>query len=65
MHRFVGWAKSRRSGGTDNCVEVALAPSIDRVGVRDSKDPNGPILDVAGGAWSAFLADIRQGRFDL
>ncbi|WP_344941982.1 DUF397 domain-containing protein [Sphaerisporangium flaviroseum] len=38
------WHKSSRSGpGGGNCVEVALLSGGHR-GVRDSKDPAGPIL---------------------
>jgi hypothetical protein len=29
------------------------------VAVRDSKDPAGPVLTVARGSWSAFIADVR------
>jgi hypothetical protein len=63
MDVFTNWRKSRRSGATDNCVEVAWG--ADRVGVRDSKDPTGPILNVGSDTWRAFVAGIRQGRFDL
>jgi Domain of unknown function (DUF397) len=36
------WRKSTRSTNTSNCVEVALAwPAV---GIRDSKNPTGPIL---------------------
>jgi hypothetical protein len=61
---FTGWRKSRRSGGGDNCVEVAA--SVDgHVGVRDSKDQQGPILVFAPGEWVAFTAGVRDGEFDL
>jgi hypothetical protein len=36
------------------CVEVAACPEA--VHVRDSKDPHGPMLTFAPGAWSAFAA---------
>ncbi len=35
---FAGWRKSTRSGGGDNCVEVATATD-GHIGVRDSKNP--------------------------
>ncbi|MFI0366690.1 DUF397 domain-containing protein [Actinomadura sp. 1N219] len=54
------WRKSSHSdhqGG--NCVEVAgLAPLI---GVRDSKDPDGPKLTFSPAAWSAFTTSIKSG----
>jgi Domain of unknown function (DUF397) len=39
-----GWRTSRYSGGNGGeCVQVAGAPSIGRVLVRDSKDQDGPV----------------------
>ena len=59
------WRKSTRSGnGGADCVEVARnVPGI--VGVRDSKDPSGPALVIAPAGWSAFLAGVKAGVFDL
>ncbi len=56
------WRKSSRSGGSvgGNCVECATG--IDRVHVRDSKDPNGPVLSVSGSAWGSFLALVSAGE---
>ena len=61
----VTWRKSSystSSGG--NCVEVASnLPGI--VAVRDSKDRGGPALGFTAEAWSAFVAGIKHGEFDL
>jgi hypothetical protein len=35
------------------------------VAVRDSKDPAGPVLTFTAPEWSAFLAGVRDGEFDL
>lgn len=52
-----GWRKSSYSGnGGADCVEVATGPGA--VGVRDSKDPHGPVLVISQGAWTRFLARI-------
>ena len=56
------WRTSRRSQQNGECVEVARnLPGI--IAVRDSKDPAGPKLIVARGAWQAFLQEVRAGRF--
>lgn len=55
------WSKSSRSNGNANCVEVAAAGGV--VGMRDSKDPGGPVLAVTPGGWVAFLAAAKAGRF--
>jgi hypothetical protein len=52
------WRKSSRSaddGG--NCVEVASLPGA--VGVRDSKDPDGPKLMLSQRAWRMLVRDLR------
>lgn len=57
------WRKARRSaenGG--NCVEVAAVDG--RMAVRDSKDP-GPNLGFTSDSWTAFLEDVKRGRFTL
>ncbi|MFE7109183.1 DUF397 domain-containing protein [Streptomyces sp. NPDC057575] len=54
------WRKSSYSGGEGGtCVEVATCPTT--VHVRDSKNAQGPNLDLAPGAWSAFVTYARQG----
>ncbi|MEU0505820.1 DUF397 domain-containing protein [Nocardia sp. NPDC005998] len=57
------WFKSSRSGGAENCVEVAFLPN-EFVGVRDSKDPSGPALLFTPTEWSAFTAATTRGEFD-
>lgn len=52
------WVKSSRSLSNGNCVEVANLPG-GAVGVRDSKDCDGPILRFRPEEWSAFLANAR------
>ncbi|MEH1016052.1 DUF397 domain-containing protein [Micromonospora sp. CPCC 206060] len=56
------WRKSSRSGGDGDCVEVA--GFADAVGVRDSKDRQGPVLTYDPGAWANFVAATRAGLFD-
>ena len=55
------WRKSSYSGSAGgNCVEVARhVPAV--VAVRDSKDPDGPVLAFSAGEWQAFTARIKSG----
>ena len=55
------WRKSSRSS-SNGCVEVAFVG--DRVAVRDSKDPGGPVLVFTAHEWEAFVGGLRDGEFD-
>jgi hypothetical protein len=59
--KFVVWRK--RSSGGDNCVEVSFADNGD-VGVRDSKNPTGPVLEFTPPEWASFTSGVRDGEFD-
>lgn len=50
----VTWRKSTRSNGSGDCVEVATELA-GKVGLRDSKDPSGPILTFSPTAWATFV----------
>jgi hypothetical protein len=53
------WRKSSYSNAQANCVEIAV--SAKAVGVRDSKDQEGPELTFPAAAWSAFTESIKDG----
>ncbi|MFC8526439.1 DUF397 domain-containing protein [Nocardia sp. NPDC057227] len=57
------WFKSSRSGGSNECVEVAHLDG-GHVGVRDSKNPAGAALVFTPGEWDAFTAGVQGGEFD-
>lgn len=59
----LSWIKSSFSFSNSNCVEVASLPH-GGVGVRDSKDPSGPVLRFTPGEWQAFLGGAHNGEFD-
>lgn len=56
------WRTSSRSGSGNNCVEVAQVGVT--YAVRDSKNPDGGHLTFDAGAWGAFIADVKRGRYD-
>ncbi|KRV50029.1 toxin [Wenjunlia vitaminophila] len=57
------WRKSSHSMNGGECVEFAV-PGTSTVAVRDSKDPQGPSLLFSSDAWTAFVTEVGQGRFD-
>jgi hypothetical protein len=60
---FSGWHKSTWSGGDADCIEVGEAPD-GTIGVRDSKNRSGPVLEFDPRAWTSFLNGVRDGDFD-
>jgi hypothetical protein len=59
----LSWIKSSLSLAQGSCVEVASLFD-GGIGVRDSKDPAGPMLRFTPGEWQAFLDGARNGEFD-
>ncbi|MBQ0904379.1 MULTISPECIES: DUF397 domain-containing protein [unclassified Micromonospora] len=53
------WRKSTRSGTQGDCVEVA-DNLVGVVGVRDSKDPAGPVLTFDPQSWRAFVTAAKR-----
>lgn len=59
----LNWRRSSRCG-SGTCVEVARLPHSGAVVVRDSKEPNGPVLVFTADEWAGFLDGARRGEFD-
>ena len=58
------WRKARRSAHNGGCVEIA-ANLPDVTAVRDSKRPEGGAHVVDRAAFAEFLADVKNGRYDI
>lgn len=56
------WRKSSYSSNTGECVEIA--DLVSGVGVRDSRDPDGPVLVFGRGAMADLAARIRDGHHE-
>ena len=65
------WRKSSYSGGNGGaCVEVAVVPGSKEgsdyvITMRDSKDPDGPVLTFTPDEWKAFTLGVQDGEFDV
>ncbi len=52
------WVKSSYSAQEGDCVEIAAL--LNGVAVRDSKDPDGPVLHFTADEWREFLARAKR-----
>lgn len=67
MNEHIDWFKSSHSQDGNACVETSksLLPQ-GKVPVKDSKGPDtDPYLVFEVAAFTAFIADVKDGRYDL
>jgi hypothetical protein len=57
------WVRSSFSFANGNCIEVTELPG-GSVGIRDSRDPGGPVLRFTRAEWAAFLGGARRGELE-
>ncbi|MFF0520717.1 DUF397 domain-containing protein [Actinomadura nitritigenes] len=57
------WRKATASQGSQGCVELAKVHGV--VGIRDSKDPDGPKLFIDRNAWRALADRVGRGELDI
>lgn len=58
----VEWQKSSYTGGSGNCVEMAVVGSY--VLMRDSKNPERPANVFTRAEIAAYFAGVKDGEFD-
>lgn len=63
MKNANGWVKATRSGNNGNCVEMKR-DAADKYLVRDSKDPDGPVLTFTRDEFEAWIDGAKRGEFD-
>jgi hypothetical protein len=56
------WVRSRRCDSS-SCVEAALVG--DEIAVRNSQDPDGPVVVFSRDEWRAFLGGVQDGDFQF
>jgi Domain of unknown function (DUF397) len=57
--KLARWHKSTRCDA-NSCVEVAVLPNV--VAIRNSTDPDGPVLSFSPDVWRGFVESIRAGE---
>ena len=63
LHNYssASWLKARNCENT-SCIEITSLHGI--VALRNSKNPDGPILQYTADEWIAFLKGAKNGDFD-
>jgi Domain of unknown function (DUF397) len=51
------WRTSSYSKANGNCLEAGQGR--DAIGLRDTNDPDGPVLTFSAGTWRAFIARLK------
>ncbi|MFH8789339.1 DUF397 domain-containing protein [Streptomyces roseoverticillatus] len=57
------WFKSSHSDQDNGGGCISVAVLTDRIGVRDSKQENGPAFVTPTAAWSSFIREVKSGRW--
>jgi len=52
-----------RGSGEQGRIQIAFVDNL--IGMRDSRQPDGPVLVFTEAEWDAFVAGAKDGEFDL
>lgn len=55
------WRKSSHSGADNGCIEIQ-SPPPGRAPIRDSKVPEGPVIDFMDHSWVSFVRALQRGE---
>jgi hypothetical protein len=58
------WTKSSYSTAGGSCVEVRRSED-GNIQVRDSKNPNGPLLAFSREQWATFIDSTKRSEFGM
>ncbi|MCW2882923.1 MAG: putative regulatory protein [Sphaerisporangium sp.] len=61
-HSDLAW-RVARDCNTSNCVTVAVTDGM--VALRDTKDPDSPVLLYTESEWQVFIDGAKNGEFDI
>ncbi|MFC5149423.1 DUF397 domain-containing protein [Streptomyces aureoversilis] len=61
--RESSWFKSSHSGDNTGAGCISVAALATHIAVRDSKQHNGPAFITPAVAWTAFIHQVRSGRW--
>lgn len=62
---MIEWRKSSRSATSENTSCVEVAELTRNIGVRDSKDPDGPKLALPAASFHELVTAIKHGDHDI
>lgn len=67
MQKLAAGLTWRKSSFCNNatCLEIAISSEREDIFIRDSRDLDGPILQVSQEDWRAFVKGVRNLEFDL
>nr|WP_243712762.1 DUF397 domain-containing protein [Actinomadura sp. 6K520] len=62
---MINWRKSSYSGSSNDEMCVEVAELVSGVGIRDSRNPHGGLLDVSSAEFAVLVGQIKKGALDL
>jgi hypothetical protein len=57
------WQRAEGGEPDEGAVEIAFVDDL--IGMRNSAEPDGPVLVFTQAEWDAFVAGAQDGEFDL